>query len=86
MYVTCIYWAGGPYGKKLCLRSCARNKGHSFKTKGKVFSHVDRPRLVDAFFIFSAVLPFSMLVHGKNSIYHEKNTMVSVVNIDSYEP
>ena len=48
--------------------------------------HVDRPRLVDTFFIFSAVLPCSMLLHGKNSIYHEKNTMVSVVNIDSYEP
>ena len=27
-----------------------------------------------------------MLLDGKNSIHHEKNTMVSVVNIDSYEP
>ena len=60
---------------------------HTFpKEQRTQFSHVDRPRLVDTFFIFSAVLPFSMSLHGKNSIYHEKNTMVSVVNIDSYEP
>ena len=44
-----IYQAGGPYGKKLYLRSWVR---YILKTKGTVFSHTDWPSPVNNIFIF----------------------------------